>query len=154
MSPRLTLSALADALSLSACYYVTYGYYPAHPGYPGTPVVSTAQTQREIQVALAEPSGDGYVQNYPSANNTPPTNSAYSSTTPQYFAVVATAPVVYTPYPAYYPAYYPAIRFTHHIWRITAATVIPPTVTVLRYRSASAGVLVTEIIVAKRVLQS
>jgi hypothetical protein len=99
MSPKLVLSALAGALSLSACYYVPYGYYPAYPAYPGTPVVSTAQTQQEIPVASAETSGTDYTQSYEGSANPP---SAYASTTTQY---VAAAPVVYAPYPAYYPSY-------------------------------------------------
>jgi hypothetical protein len=114
MSPKLALSALLGALSLSACYvvpYGSYGYYPAYPTYPGAPVVSTAQTQQEIPVDPAGAAGTGYVQqNYQGADNfsTSPPTSAYASTTqvmqpmPQY---VASPPVVYAPYPAYYPSY-------------------------------------------------
>ncbi|MFT4432427.1 hypothetical protein ACMX25_03375 [Caballeronia sp. 15715] len=107
MSPKLALSALVGALSLSACYvvpYGSYGYYPAYPTYPGTPVVSTAQTQQEIPVEPAGAPGTGYVQqNYQGADNTPA--SAYASTMqpPQQYA--AAPPVVYAPYPAYYPSY-------------------------------------------------
>ncbi|CAN7254400.1 hypothetical protein [Caballeronia sp. LjRoot31] len=100
MSPKLALSALLGALSLSACYYVPYGYYPAYPPYPGTPVVSTAQAQQEIPVAPAGAPGTGYAQGYQGNDNPPP--SAYASTTPQY---VAAPPVAYAPYPAYYPSY-------------------------------------------------
>jgi hypothetical protein len=103
MSPKLALSALVSALSLSACYYVpygSYGYYPAYPPYPGTPVISTSQTQQEIPVTPAGASASGYTQSYQGADNTPA--SAYASTTPQY---VAAPPVVYAPYPAYYPSY-------------------------------------------------
>src|ERR1700712_4413022 len=96
MSPKLALSALVGALSLSACYvvpYGSYGYYPAYPAYPGAPIVSTAQTQQEIPV---EPTGvpdTGYVQqNYQGADNT--STSAYASTTQQY---AAAPPVVYAP---------------------------------------------------------
>ncbi|CAH2791896.1 MAG: hypothetical protein CBARDCOR_4785 [uncultured Caballeronia sp.] len=110
MSPKLALSALVGALSLSACFCllraVRLFYYPAYPPYPGTPVVSTAQTQQEIPVAPVGASGTGYTQSYQGTDNPP---SAYASTTTQYFAA---PPVVYAPYPAYYGGYgYPAYGY-------------------------------------------
>jgi hypothetical protein len=119
MSPKLALSALVGALSLSACYvvpYGSYGYYPAYPTYPGTPVVGTAQTQQEIPVEPAGAPNSGYVQqNYQGADDTP--TSAYASATQ----------------PTQQYAAGPPIRPT------TAATVIPRTVTALRCQSASVG---------------
>jgi hypothetical protein len=107
MSPKLALSALVGALSLSACYvvpYGSYGYYPAYPTYPGTPVVGTAQTQQEIPVEPAGAPDSGYVQqNDQGADNTP--TSAYASTTQPTQQYAAAPPLVYAPYPAYYPSY-------------------------------------------------
>ncbi|WP_438395962.1 hypothetical protein [Caballeronia sp. DA-9] len=111
MNPKLAAAALIGALSLSGCYYVPYGYYPtAYPAYPGAPVVSTAQTQREIPVAPNGASDAASAQAYDNAQADTQANAQSSSGT---YAVAAPPPVVYAPayYPSYpvyapYPAYY------------------------------------------------
>ena len=95
MNPKLAAAALIGALSLSGCYYVPYGYYPtAYPAYSGAPVVSTAQTQREIPVAPNGASDAASAQAYDNAQADTQANAQSSSGT---YAVAAPPPVVYAP---------------------------------------------------------
>ena len=55
MSPKLALSALVGALSLSACYYVPYGYYPAYPAYPEPVYAPAPAYQPQTQLTVAPP---------------------------------------------------------------------------------------------------
>ena len=105
MNPKLAVSALVGALSLSGCYYVPYGYYPPYPG----PPVGTAQTQQDMPAGTSGTVEGGAAQgNYNPPSGDPSAQQQQQqpqSQQQQYAVALPPPPATYAPYPAYYPGY-------------------------------------------------